>query len=88
MQYAGWKAAVIVNAIIIAIVIFWCFFVRCSKQSRGRQRIYDINSDAETEVKLVESKNKKTYMFHNSKVEIPLNKNKLYAEELSVSVYD
>ena len=88
MQYGGWKPAVIVNSIIIAIVIFWTFFIKCSKQSRSRERIYDVNGEAETEVKLVESKNKKTYMFHNSKVEIPLNTNKLYAEELSVSVYD
>ncbi len=51
--------------------ILWCVFVKCGKQNRGRDQVYCEEEGNTTEVKLVESKTKKMYMFHNSRVENP-----------------
>ena len=62
----------------------WCSFVRCGKQKRGRDQVYS-ETFGETEITLVETKTKKNYLLHNSRVEIPVNKNKLFNEELTRS---
>jgi len=64
--------------------ILWCVFVKCGNQNRGRDQVY-CEEECNTEVKLVESKTKKMFMFHNSRVENPKNSNKLYVEELTLS---
>lgn len=86
MKYGGWQAALIVNVMIIVVVILWCAFVRCGQRQRGRDQVY-CEGQNDTEVKLVESKSKKMFLFHNSRVENPTNSNKLYVEELTLSQY-
>lgn len=66
------------------IAISWCIFVHYGQQQRGRDQVY-CESEGDTEVKLVESKTKKMFLFHNSRIELPKNQNKLYVEELTVS---
>ena len=67
------------------VTISWCIFVRYGQQKRGRDQVY-CEDEGDTEVKLVESKTKKKmFLFHNSRIELPKNQNKLYVEELTVS---
>ena len=53
--------------------ILWCVFVKCGNQKRGRDQVYCEDEGTNTEVKLVESKNKKMFLFHNSRIENPKN---------------
>jgi len=84
MNFGGWQPAIVINALIIIVAIMWCSFVRCGKQKRGRDQVYS-ETFGETEITLVETKTKKNYLLHNSRVEIPVNKNKLFNEELTRS---
>jgi len=66
MIFGGWLPALIINLLIIFGAIFWCMFIHYGQSKRGRDQVYSEGEFINNDVKLVESKTRKNYMFHNS----------------------